>query len=336
MSAKSFPAEPATAFPESVHCAPLAHLQVLEFRGADALTFLHGQLTQDVQGLTAQEARLAAYCSVKGRMLASLVMWRVQAEDGSAAVRAMVDASVAQALVKRLRMFVLRAKVTIDAVDVQVSGVWADTGAALDALDAWAGGIPNEAWQRADHTQGTWIAAPRGQAAPAGRWWYIAPAANTLPATPALPANAADAWREQDIEAGLPWVSQPLQDLITPLVANFDLIGGVSFTKGCYPGQEVVARSHYLGKQKRRSMLAHIAPQTGVTADQAVGADIYQAGSTGEPVGRVINAAGQLGGVHLLFEAPVAIADTAELRLGTPDGPMLVLAKLPYSLAAES
>jgi len=333
MSANIHSAEPATAFLESVHCAQLSGLRVIQLSGADALSFLHGQLTQDVQGLAPDSARLAAYCSAKGRMLASVVMWRVQLEDGSAAVRALVDASVVDSLVKRLRMFVLRAKVLIEALDLRVSGVWADTDSSRDALDAWAGGMPTEPWQLTTGSQGVWIAAPRGVTAPAGRWWHVSTDSQALP----LDCDADEqVWRQQDILAGLPWVTQPLQDLVMPLVANFDLIGGVSFTKGCYPGQEVVARTHYLGKQKRRTLLGHVMSGARLAAQDMTGADVYQAQSGGEPLGRVINAASGATGTYLLFEAPVATALGAELRLGAPDGPEISVQPLPYSVVAES
>lgn len=333
MSANIHSAEPATAFLESVHCAQLSGLRVIQFSGADALSFLHGQLTQDVQGLVPEGARLAAYCSAKGRMLASLVMWRVQLEDGSAAVRALVDASVVDSLVKRLRMFVLRAKVTIADLGLRVSGVWADTDSSRDALDAWAGGVPADPWQLTTGSHGVWIAAPRGTTAPAGRWWHVSTDAQALP----LDSDADDqVWRQQDILAGLPWVTQPLQDLVMPLVANFDLIGGVSFTKGCYPGQEVVARTHYLGKQKRRTLLGQVTADATSAAQDMVGADVYQAQSGGEPLGRVINAAAGATGIYLLFEAPVTLALETDLRLGAPDGPELAVRPLPYSIVAES
>lgn len=333
MSATTHSAEPATAFLESVHCARLPGLRVVQFSGADALSFLHGQLTQDVQGLVPDSARLAAYCSAKGRMLASLVMWRVQLEDGSPAVRALVDASLVDSLIKRLRMFVLRAKVVIEDLGLGVSGVWADTEASRDALDAWAGGVPVEPWRIASGANGVWIAAPRGVTAPAGRWWHVATAAQDLP----LDSDADEqAWRQQDILAGLPWVTQPVQELVLPLVANFDLIGGVSFTKGCYPGQEVVARTHYLGKQKRRTLLGQVAAGTARAAQDMVGADVHQAQPGGEPLGRVINAASGTNGTYILFEAPVGAALETELRLGAPDGPEIAVQPLPYPVVTES
>jgi len=333
MSLKPILADLASANAQGVYFTPLPHLQVIRFSGADALTFLHGQVTHDVLGMPADQGRLAAYCSAKGRMLASMVMWHGQDEAGQACVLAIVHASVAEALIKRLRMFVLRAKVQIAQMQASVSGVWAESAGAQQALADRVGELAAQAWQRTESGDDVWIAAPRAANGPAARWWHIAP--GSAPAAEAQ-AEAVEAWGAQDIEAGLAWVTAPLQDLVNPLVANFDLIEGVSFTKGCYPGQEVVARSHYLGKQKRRGLIARLSPDAGTNAVDAVGADVYQAGSAGEPLGRVINAASTPDGLRVMFEAPVAVAQSVEVRLGAPDGPALTLIDLPYSLAAQA
>jgi folate-binding protein YgfZ len=134
-----------------------------------------------------------------------------------------------------------------------------------------------------------------------------------------------DAWRAADIHAGLPWIEAGLQDTVIPQTVNFDLIGGVNFRKGCYPGQEIVARSHYLGKVKRRAVVGH---STGDVP--AAGTDVYLAGDP-QPNGRVINAAAIPGGVALLFETTLASTDTP-LHVGSADGPPIALQSLPYPL----
>ncbi|GAA5235740.1 folate-binding protein YgfZ [Verticiella sediminum] len=303
--------EPTT--PTSLLIAPLPQLAVLRFDGADATDFLQGQLTQDLKTLAPNEARLAAYCTAKGRMLATLVIWRVHGAE-PATYEALVSADLADALAKRLRMFVLRAKVGITRSPRAVAGAW---------RLAEAPGLP-AAWQVADDADGvTWIGAPAAPQA-AARGWRIGAAD-----APAVGEAAADAWLAQQIEAGLPWVDTAVQELLTPQMANLDLIGGVSFTKGCYPGQEVVARAHYRGKQKRRALLGRAAPDAGAAPAQ----DVYDARQPGgEPIGRVINAAATAQATVLLFEAPFEAAQTAQLRLGTPDGPAIALEPLPYAL----
>lgn len=295
--------------PSSAFQAALPDLAVLRIEGADAGDFLHGQLTQDVKTLAPGQARLAAYCTAKGRMLATLVFWRTGSE-AEPAYEALVGADVAEALVKRLRMYVLRAKVTLAPLAQPVAGVWADGPVA---------GLPAP-WQVLATDDGrTWIGAPAAPEAPA-RWWCVGAPPEGVAAGEAL------AWHAQQIQAGLPWVVAATQELLTPQMANLDLIGGLDFTKGCYPGQEVVARAHYRGKQKRRTLLGRAA----AGAHVAPGTDVYDARHTGEPIGRVINVAATGAVTHLLFEAPFETAAETELRLGAPDGTPFELVALPY------
>src|SRR5690606_22609324 len=111
--------------------------------------------------------------------------------------------------------------------------------------------------------------------------------------------------------------------------------GGVSFTKGCYPGQEVVARSHYRGKQKRRVLLGRLVPPA-ADANALLGTDVFDANTTGEPIGRIVSAANSPGSTHVLFEAPFASAGSADLRVGDSSGPALALGELPYPLEQET
>lgn len=327
------------AIADSTHanarCAPLTGLQAISASGADALDFLHGQLTQDVRGLDPQAAALAGYCTAKGRLLATMVMWRAGGDPAAEAPQlyAMVKADVAAPLLKRLGMFVLRAKVKLAAAPLHVAGVWdaADTA----ALAAAAGGaLPQRPWQRTELPTGTWIAAPAAQGS---RWWWIATdeqlESTSAAMNAALRLGKPDAWQAGDLAAGLPWVGALTQDMFIPQTVNLDLVGGVSFTKGCYPGQEVVARSHYRGTVKRR-MAYGIVP--GQAAPSIVpGADVYDAGQPGEPCGRVVDAAGTPDAA-ILFETTITSlsgAELPELHLGAVDGPRIALHPLPYELA---
>ncbi|MGU9989873.1 folate-binding protein [Bordetella avium] len=303
--------------------AALPGLRVISAAGPDALGFLHGQLTQDVNGLAADGARLAGYCTAKGRLLATLLIWRASPES----VHALVRADLAEALVKRLSMFVLRAKLKISLTDLSVAGVSAGPDH-LDALGTAAGGaLPSTAWARADLSSGTWIAAPGNNL----RWWWVAGAGQMQgQALRALLSEAdEESWRAADLAAGLPWIAKATQDLFIPQTVNLELIGGVSFTKGCYPGQEVVARSHYRGTVKRR--MAH-----GVSAlpVPAAGLDIYDASQPDEPVGRIVDAARDGDHASLLFETTLAALPADQLRVGAPDGPAITLRNLPYPIQA--
>lgn len=331
------PAASANASAARAWRADLTMLQMVSASGADAVDFLHGQLTQDVQALGRDNAALAGYCTAKGRLLATLVMWRPDAgrPDADAApapeaprLHALVRADVAEPLLKRLRMFVLRAKVTLSTTAAQISGVWTDADPAV--LDAAAGGaLPREPWRRAELPTGTWIAAP---AARGHRWWWIAAptaweAATDLRA--ALAEGDATTWQADDLAAGLPWVGVATQDLFIPQTVNLDLIGGVSFTKGCYPGQEVVARSHYRGTVKRRMAYGVVTGQDG--GGIAPGVDVYDAREPNEPCGRVVDAAGAPDAA-VLFETTLSSLSSGDLRLGRADGPVIRTRTLPYAL----
>ncbi|OWT80029.1 MULTISPECIES: folate-binding protein YgfZ [unclassified Achromobacter] len=352
------------AIPDSAQrlaqCAPLPDLQVISASGADAISFLHGQLTQDLTGLDSTRAALAGYCTAKGRLLATMVMWReaesaevhapvgggaagaagtAVAAPGAAAVpapavfHALVRADVAAALVKRLSMFVLRAKAKIAVTPLRVAAVWGVTD--IEALGRVAGGeLPRAAWQRANLPSGTWIAAPGADAADT-RWWWIASDAqlDRLESPDGALLNSlalgdAEHSRAADLAAGVPWVGTSTQDMFIPQTVNLDLVGGVSFTKGCYPGQEVVARSHYRGTVKRRMAYGVVA---GVAAGGvAPGTDVYDAAQPNEPCGRVVDAAGTPDAA-ILFETTLAALETGGLRLGTVDGAAIEVRPLPYS-----
>ncbi len=316
-------------------CAPLDDFLVISASGADALTFLHGQLTQDVTGLPADAARLAGYCTAKGRLLATLLMWRAApgAGDEAPQLYALLRQDLSQALLKRLSMFVLRAKAKLAATALHACGVRAADDAQLAALEAAAGPLPRQTWERAELPSGTWIAAP--SAAGERRWWWIASDAQLAGASAlagALTRTDADAWRAADLAAGIPWIGAATQDLFIPQTVNLELIQGVSFTKGCYPGQEVVARSHYRGTVKRRMAYGRV--EAGAQEGALANVDVYDAAQPGEPVGRVIDAARHAGSVSALFEIALA-ALPGDLRLGAADGPRIAVAPLPYSIQPE-
>lgn len=324
----------------------LDDLAVIEITGADAVSFLHGQLTQDVAGLPEDRARLAGYCTPKGRLLATLVLWRAES-----ALYALVKADIATALVKRLSMYVLRAKAKLRIAALPVTGLI--PGGAPDAAaplpqgaEAVGAGAPPahalpslpaqaEPWTVVRNAAGTFIAAPAGAAQP--RWWWMGPEeaeeAGPLAAAPGAGSAAPGAWQALDIAAGLPWIVAATQDVFIPQTLNLDLIDGVHFTKGCYPGQEVVARSHYRGTVKRRmagGVVDAILPQAGELPNR----DIYDAGHPDSPCGRIVNAAARAGQTFLLMEIQLADLGTAQYRLESADGPAIALQPLPYDITA--
>lgn len=306
---------------DGVVCRP-ADIGLIRVSGDDAATFLHGQLTNAVEDLTPDHARPAGYCSPKGRLLASLLMWR-----DAAGIVLQLSADLQPAIQKRLSMFVLRAKARLADLsgEAQVLGVaGARAGSTLQAAGL---PVPAATWESATSGDTTVIRLPDGDGVP--RWQLCAPAAqaDTLYTTFATTLLAADAelWNWLDIRAGLPRITVATQEQFVPQMINFELIGGVNFRKGCYPGQEVVARSQYRGTLKRRMWLVH---GDGDTPDGGV--EIYRADDPHQPCGMIVNAAPSPdGGWDGLAELKIDAAG-ASLHLGQAAGPALGTGQLPY------
>jgi len=325
----------------SPYPARLPDLAVIDIAGADAASFLHSQLTNDVAGLASGQARLAGYCTAKGRLLGTMVVWRDEASD-PATLRALVKADIAAPLIKRLSMFVLRAKASLKMADARVYGIMLpggpDAGEAGPALQLHPPATPAQAWRMAHTEAGTWITAPSPRQ-DLRRWWLIAPAESRLrldESEPPADTGAAALWRQKDIASGLPWVQAATQDLFIPQTMNLDLIDGVSFTKGCYPGQEVVARSHYRGTVKRRMAYGLVEEAGALDAESLPAVDTFDARQPDNPCGRVMNAVRVGPAIHLLMEVQLGDLGGADFRLGRPDGPAISEQPLPYPIKAEA
>lgn len=294
--------------------------------GEDAASFLHNQLTNDVQHLGAGEARLAGYCSPKGRLQASFLIWR-----NAESVFLQLPRELQPALQKRLSMFVLRAKAKLsDATPEVVLGFGgAKAGAVLESL---FGTLPSAPYAKLDHERGTLIRLPDAFGAPRYQWLTSAETAQA--AWPALVAALTpagdDAWRLSAIHAGVPEITLKTQEQFVPQMVNFELLGGVNFKKGCYPGQEIVARSQYLGKLKRRTALVGIDG-----AGAQAGDEVFAVSDPDQPCGMVVNAAPNgAGGVDALVEMKLAAIEQGDVRLGSAAGAPLRFQPMPYPLDA--
>ena len=319
-----------------LNAAPLSDLVVIEAAGPDSVSFLQSQLTHDLTQLNGGSARLAGYCTAKGRLVASMVVWKsgsIQAPS----VHILAKADIAAGFIKRLSMYILRAKVKLHITDSSVHGILIQqtSSSGIRSLD-----LPRRAspWTVAPSDKGAYIAAPSADPF-IDRWWFISTESNMISPTGTHDHLKAAQWRAADIAAGLPWIVAATQDMFIPQTLNFDLIDGVSFSKGCYPGQEIVARSHYRGKIKRRMAYGVVGEHTGLLIGKPVcelaGVDIFDAHSPTKPCGRVINAA-QTDQAHLLFEAQLADLGTADFRIGQANGPQIALQPLPYEIKEVS
>jgi tRNA-modifying protein YgfZ len=295
--------------------APLPHLGVLRVEGADALHFLQGQLTQDFELVRSDAARLAAYCNPKGRMLASFVGLR--RGDGEALL--VMSRDILEATRKRLSMFVLRAKAKLS----DASADYVLYGLAGDVAVAAAPGA--EPWTRADAGTASGVRLYPADGQPRALW--LAPAGTPAPAGPALdPAR----WLWGEVRSGVATVTAPIVEAFVPQMLNYESVGGVNFKKGCYPGQEVVARSQFRGTLKRRAFLAHS------TAPMQAGVEVFHEADREQPCGVVAQAAAApRGGWDAIISIQLNATEGGRLMLGSADGAALSLAATPYPLLAD-
>jgi folate-binding protein YgfZ len=310
---------------------------VIRARGDDASSFLNSQLTQEALKLPVGGARLAGYCSPKGRLLASFVMWRSAPDELLLAC----SADLLAATLKRLSMFVLRAKCQLSDASAEIA-LW---GVALPGLapgapgvdasaDASAPGIPAAPYATGAIAGGTAIRLP--DAAGTTRLLWAAPADA---APPWAPTAQADVWNWLEVQSGVPRVVAGTVEAFVPQMVNLELVGGVDFQKGCYPGQEIVARSQYRGTVKRRMVLADF--DRDGDAAPAAGTGVFAAADPSQPAGQVVLAARlphPQGGARqaALLEVKRALAEAGELHLGAADGPLLRLRALPYDVPLDA
>jgi len=313
---------------EATVLCDLAHLAVVRASGADAVTFLHGQFTADLAGLEPGRSTLAAYCTPKGRVLALARAWRDPVEG----MWLVLPRAIAEQTVARLRMFVLRARVVLSGPD---AGLAAFGIAGADAARQVA--ERTGAWPQPDcgvQVHGSVQVARVPGLAP--RAMITGPAAEVATLwgqwRTALPPVSGHCWARHDLAAGLPWVQPETVETFLPQSLNLDALGGVSFRKGCYPGQEIVARTRYLGRVKQRMYPAH---GSGATPPGR-GERLYCAALGDQPAGYVVEALeAPGGGWDALVTAPRAAPDTRPLCLGGPGGPALATGEPPYPLPAD-
>jgi folate-binding protein YgfZ len=298
---------------------------LLRVGGADASAFLNAQLTNDIALLDAGRSQLSAWCSAQGRMLAVFRVFRLGTE-----YLLLLPATLQEEIVKRLRMFVLRSKVTIEDAGAQLVRLGLVGPEAERLLRDIGTDTPAQDNHCITHGDVTLLRLPGMHP----RFQLIAPPARAMALWDELRAGATpvgtDAWAWHDIMAGLPSVQPQTREEFVPQMANLELIGGVNFKKGCYPGQEIVARMQYLGRLKQRMLRAH-APGDVVPA----GTPVFAPGTSGQSVGQVVDAQESPDdGIDLLAVIQLAAVEAGELHLGSENGPRLEIASLPYTLDA--
>ena len=291
--------------------APISHLGVIRVQGDDAASFLHGQLTNDFALLDLHHARLAAFCSAKGRMQASFIGFKRAHDD----ILLVLSRDLLAQTLKRLSMFVLRAKAKLSdaSADFHLQGL---IGNAVPHSEQAPWALQSEGDAHIVH-----LYPAAGQA----RALWIAPASTAAPTTTLTAAQ----WLWSEVASGVATVSQPVYELFVPQMLNYESIGGVNFKKGCYPGQEVVARSQFRGTLKRRAFIVH------AQAELQAGTEVFAASDAEQAAGTVVQAApAPQGGWEAIVSMQISAAPEA-LTAGSATGMPLTILPLPYPLLED-
>lgn len=290
--------------------ALLDHLGVIQIDGDDAAKFIHSQLTHDFALLDQSQARLAAFCSAKGRMQASMIGFK----RPSGEILLVIGKDLLAPTLKRLSMFVMRAKARLS----DASTLYALRGLAGNAinLEATRAGAT---WAKVDIESQTWVNLYPADGVPRQLW--LAPVDTAEPPGPVLDAEL---WRWGEVRSGIATVSQATAEAFVPQMLNFESVDGVSFKKGCYPGQEVVARSQFRGTLKRRAIVVHCA------AELAAGQELFAPGDDSQPVAVVAQAARNPdGGYDAIVSVQLAALDGV---VQTAQGATVHFLPMPYPL----
>lgn len=295
---------------------------LISFSGDDAVAFLHAQLTSDVASIGQSRTQYSGYCSPKGRLLATCLLW----PQGST-VLMLLPASLRDAIQARLMKYVLRAKLEVrDATaDYALFGIAGDSAPGLLAGLSVAPLVTLYAIAATEHFSAARL--------PVDRYLVLAEPAHAPVIRQALSGTEKrdeSAWAALDVQAGIPVITPAAQDEYVPQMVNLDLVGGVSYTKGCYPGQEIVARTHYLGKLKQRMYRIR-------TADERleVGDPLYSAAFGPEQAsGAILYADHGTSGREALAVLQKSAVDAASIHLKSLDGPRLEILTLPYPVPA--
>ena len=311
--------------------AELIHLGVIRATGVDAATFLQGQLTQDVLGMGLDTARLAAFCNAKGRMQASFVVFKRKNDDASNIdgndFLLVCSADILAQTLKRLSMFVMRAKVKLSdaSAEFKLYGLVGDAVIATDSGSARA----YIHWAKHDLEGINTVFLYPGAGLKRALW--CAPASAAPPTSPTLQLSI---WHWLEVQSGIAMITQPIFEAFVPQMLNYESVGGVSFKKGCYPGQEVVARSQFRGTLKRRAYVVHGRLAGGDLP--RVGQEVFHSSDADQPCGLVAAcAANPTSGFDAIVSMQTSAAQGGTLTFGGPAGPYLTLLPLPYALLED-
>jgi len=306
----------------------LSHTGLISIHGDDAESFLQGQFTNDIRQVDSEHAQISGYCSPKGRLLSNFLIFKRADSYFLRLPKALIEETL-----KRLRMFVLMSKVVMeDASEGQIHIGFCGPHAEAE-LQKYLGQFPKKDFETVQINEMTIIRLPGINP----RFEILGPLDTIKQLWENLNVNGvpvgSEVWSWLSILSGLPLITPQTVDAFVPQMVNMQLINGISFKKGCYTGQEIVARMQYLGKLKRRMFLAHVdtsqRPQEGDA--------LFSASSkSGQGTGRIVNIAPSPdGGFDILAVIEISSVDSGSVHLENSEGPVLTFLDLPYAITSD-
>ncbi|MDR2015860.1 MAG: hypothetical protein LBP99_09645, partial [Azoarcus sp.] len=321
----------ADALANNAVAVPLLHLGLIRATGEEAAVFLHKLLSNDVTGLAKDAVQWTSFNTAQGRMLANFLLWR---DDGGLCLAASAD--LVPALLKKLSSYILRAKVKLALPEQERVLIGLAGPGAGEHLTRTALPMPETGMLQAVSADRRTIRLHDGLFIldlPAAE----APAAFDSLRRSGITAGGTASWQLATIRAGLPLITAATQEAFVAQMLNFEIIGGVSFTKGCYPGQEVIARTQHLGRPKRRMFRIGLSSSAS-TANVPVGTALYCSipkSGDGQAAGTIVNFAPLPKGGEALAVIRTEHAQAGdEIRVGAPDGPCAQVLGHPYETSA--
>jgi len=308
--------------------ADLSHYGLIAVHGDDAETFMQGQFINDVRGVDDTHSQLSGLCNPKGRLLASFRIFR----HGDSYYLCLPGEMI-EDVINRLRMYVLRSKVTLEEASDTFVHLGISGSEAEQELRNFTGGLPTDINEAAQQNNQVVIQVPGIHPS----YEIFTTVENARHLWDKLNVQSApigsDAWRLLDIQAGIPVITPETREAFVPQMVNLQLIAGLSFQKGCYTGQEIVARMQYLGKLKRRMYLASADTET----PPQPGGEVFAGDNETQSVGKLVSVAPHPdGGFSLLVVLQIANAEgDTGLHLGSVEGPAITLEQLPYPFPNE-
>ncbi|PKO62424.1 MAG: folate-binding protein YgfZ [Betaproteobacteria bacterium HGW-Betaproteobacteria-18] len=300
--------------------APLTHSGLIRAQGEDAAKFLHGQLTNDFSLLGLSEARLAGFCNARGRLQASFIGFKRSHTD----ILLLCSQDILAPTLKRLSMFVLRAKARLSDASDEFT-VYGLAGPAVFEATKEIADYKSTVWAKTEVAGISLVNLYPADGVARALW--VAPVGTPAPAGAVM---TSEQWVWGEVRSGIATVTQPIFEALVPQMLNYESVGGVNFKKGCYPGQEVVARSQFRGTLKRRAYLAH--SETSLKA----GDELFAPDDASQPCGLVVQAAAAPGGgFDGIVSMQISAFEAGGVRALSAAGPLLSLQPAPYPLLAD-